>query len=112
MTVTFERAIRDLRHLHELVMSGDKVMESIRRSLIFNGCDLRSAVVFELFPDSGSTWIVRLVDKENSLMEFDIDISDGSSEMRNLHKENYRNRQSQIMFQAIELLRVERSDIS
>jgi len=69
-----EQATKDtLRDLNENIWSRN---QAVSRRLYNLGYDLEKCVVFEIFSDSGSTWIVRLMDEDEELIEIDLDTED------------------------------------
>lgn len=76
MKFTETRVVEDLRQLNDAVRIGSSGMTRLADAISGLGYDIRTCVVVEAFPDSGNTWVVRLLSTDSMMVELDIDLDD------------------------------------
>lgn len=108
-SLTDRRCANDLRTLNRSFWSGALEPRELVDSLLRLGYDSQNCVLFQLYPDSGSTWIVRLMDQECEMYELDIDVADPASLcVERIEPDAFRKRHGRVVLHQVRKLVQER----
>ena len=109
MSLTEDRESSTLRSLNDKFWARTLQPEASYRSLDHLGYDIDHCVVFELYPDSGSAFVLRMMNHERQLQELDIDLDDPSASIvEGIDSSHFRKRQGSIKLSVIKMLFEER----
>ncbi|MCY0964083.1 hypothetical protein [Parathalassolituus penaei] len=76
MSMKLERARKSIKELncrfHNLEFSPDGIYRELEKL----GVDIQGSILIEIFPDSGDTYVGKMIDQDGKLLAFDIDCSD------------------------------------
>ena len=113
MSLSQTKSLEQLRTLNEKFRASGCDYSKIREILVQEGCDLDLAVIFRIFPDSGSTWVVELMNQDGELMKYDLDVAANSClEAEVIDRSSFGKRSGQIMMKSVAVLQEERANAS
>ncbi len=102
---TEESIFEDIQELNARFIARSFEPKALRNALELLGYNLDRCVVFEVFPDSGSTWIVRLMSQDGILQELDIDLEEsGENRIERLDLSIFRKGVGRLQYEAIQRL--------
>ena len=67
------KIIKELNYrFHDLELSPDGIYRELEKL----GVDIQRSILIEIFPDSGDTYVGRIINQDSNLLAFDVDCSD------------------------------------
>jgi len=94
-----------LRELNRVIRSEAFQPKALPHALRIAGYDLANCIVLDCLPDSGETWLVKLMTWDKDLVEIDLDLSNSEeTRVSRISRDSYKKSKDQFTLQIAEQL--------